>query len=141
MLKLSLTGSFCPVQSHAMGRYDFRPQRVHQTTTQLLNAERISSTPPWYNVVGSITPAQTLVRTQPVPHTRPRKGPRTKKASKLFQPQKIGYEEDMLRREFFKDHPWELARPRMIIEDDGRDSHKTDWRQIQQKEKALTGER
>ncbi|KAL2055530.1 hypothetical protein ABVK25_004338 [Lepraria finkii] len=123
-----------------MGRYDFRPQRVHQTTTQLLNAERISSTPPWYNVVGSITPAQTLVRTQPVPHTRPRKGPRTKKASKLFQPQKIGYEEDMLRREFFKDHPWELARPRMIIEDDGRDSHKTDWRQIQQKEKALTGE-
>lgn len=124
-----------------MGRYDFRPLRVHQTTTRLLKAEGISSPPPWYNVVGSIAPAQTLVRTQPVPHRVPRKGPRTKKASKLFQPHEIGYEEDMLRKDFFKDHPWELARPRLIIEDDGKDSQRTDWGQIQQKEKALTGER
>ena len=47
----------------------------------------------------------------------------------------------MLRKEFFKDHPWELARPRLIIEDDGKDSQTTDWAQIQQKQKALTGER
>jgi len=124
-----------------MGRYDFRPQRVHQTATQLLNSERIANPPAWYNVVGSITPAQTLVRTQPIPHQRRKLGPRTKKASKLFQPQVIGYEEDMLRKDFFKDHPWELARPRMIIEDEGKDSHKIDWSSIEQKEKALSGER
>ena len=47
----------------------------------------------------------------------------------------------MLRREFFKDHPWELARPRILLEDDGKDSQKTDWSRIQQKEKALSGER
>ncbi len=47
----------------------------------------------------------------------------------------------MLRREFFKDHPWELARPRMLLEDDGKDSQKTDWSHLQQKEKALGGER
>jgi small subunit ribosomal protein S23 len=124
-----------------MGRYDFRPQRVHQTATQLLKSERIANPPPWYNVVGSITPAQTLVRTQPIPHQWRKNGPKTRKASKLFQPQNICYEEDMLRKDFFKDHPWELARPRMIIEDDGKDSEKTDWSRTAQKEKALTGER
>lgn len=124
-----------------MGRYDFRPLRVHQTTTQLLNADRISHAPSWYNVVGSITPAQTLVRTQPLLHQRRKVPPKTKKASKLFQPQKISYEEDTLRREFFRDHPWELARPRMIIENDGKDSVKRDWSHLQQKEKSLDGER
>lgn len=64
-----------------------------------------------------------------------------KKASKLFQPQVIGYEEDLLRKEFFKDHPWELARPRMLIEDGGKDSQQTDWSRIEQKAKALSGER
>ncbi len=124
-----------------MGRYDFRPLRVHQTTTQLLTAERISTPPPWYNVVGSITPATTLVRTPPLPHQQRRAPPKTKKASKLFQPQKISYEEDTSRREFFTDHPWELARPRMVIENDGKDSQKTDWSRIRQKEKPLSGER
>ena len=124
-----------------MGRYDLRPHRVHQTTTQLLGADRISNAPPWFNVVGSITPAQALVRTQPLPHERRKAPPKTKKVSKLFQPQKISYEEDSLRKKFFKDHPWELARPRMIIEGDGKDSQKTDWSHTQQERKALSGER
>ena len=123
------------------GKYDFRPLRVHQTATQLLNVGRLSSPPAWYNVVGSATPAQPLVRLQAIPHKNPKNTKKIKKASKMFQPQKIGYEEDMLRREFFKDHPWELARPRMILEDDGRDAEKTDWSHIQQNEKALNGER
>ncbi|KAL9073223.1 MAG: hypothetical protein Q9161_003055 [Pseudevernia consocians] len=123
-----------------MGRYDFRPLRVHQTATLLLNTERLSRTPPWYNVVASITPAQTLVRTQPLPHQQRKAKSRTKKPSKLFQPQTIHYEEDALRKEFFKDHPWELARPRLVIEDDGKDSQKTDWSRIEQPEKALSGE-
>ena len=124
-----------------MGRYNFRPLRVHQTTTQLMNTDRISTAPPWYSVVGSITPAQTLIRTPPLRHQQRKSPPKTKKASKLFQPQKISYEEDALRREFFKDHPWELARPRMIIENDGKDSRRMDWSGIRQKGKALSGER
>ena len=124
-----------------MGRYDFRPLRVHQTATQLLTTERISKPPPWYNVVGSITPTQALVRTQPLPHQKRKGRPSTKKASKLFQPQTIHYEEDALRKEFFKDHPWELARPRLVIENDGKDSQTMDWSRIKQSEKALSGER
>ena len=129
------------LEDPAMGRYDFRPVRVHQTATQLLNTERITRTPPWYNVVGSITPAQALVRPQPLPHQHRKARSRTKKPSKLFQPQTIHYEEDALRKEFFKDHPWELARPRLVIEDDGKDSQKTDWSRIEQREKGLSGER
>ena len=29
----------------------------------------------------------------------------------------------------------------MVIEDDGKDSYRTDWREIRQPEKALSGER
>ena len=124
-----------------MGRYDFRPLRVHQTATQLLKTERMSRVPPWYGVVGSITPAQTLVRTQPLPHQHRKGRSSKKKASKLFQPQTIHYEEDFLRTEFFKDHPWELVRPRLLIEDDGKDYQKVDWERIEQPQMVLSGER
>ena len=124
-----------------MGRYDFRPLQVHQTATQLMQTGRINQLPPWYNAVGSIPPAEPLVRTQPLQHQTQSRQPRTKKASKLFMPQKITYEEDRLRREFFRDHPWELARPRLIIEDDGKDSHKIDYAHVRQPEQALSGER
>ena len=129
------------VVNRFMGRYDFRPLRVHQTATQLLQANKGSSPPPWYNVVSTVPPAQALVRTQPLPHAQRNKRKQTKKASKLFQPQQITYDEDRLRQEFFGDHPWELARPRMVIEDDGRDSYKTNWSRLEQSEKGLSGER
>lgn len=50
-----------------------------------------------------------------------------KRASKLFKPVHLNYEEDLLRWEYFNDHPWELARPRVVLEDDGRDAEKWDW--------------
>ena len=57
--------------------------------------------------------------------TKPKKV--KKRASKLFQPVQIRYEEDDLRRQFFNDHPWELARPRIVLETDGRDTERQDW--------------
>ena len=124
----------------AMGRH-FRPARVYQATTALLESERITRRPPWYDVVGGLAPPQSLTRLQPLPHSRRKMPKGTKKASKLFQPQEITYEEDLLRGEFFKDHPWEFARPRMIIENDGRDSYKSDWSKLQQPHTSLSGER
>ena len=123
-----------------MGRYDFRPLRVHQTATQLLETNRLPSPPAWYNVVGSIPPSATLVRPQPQQHIQSKRpGPR--KRSKLFKPLPVGYEEDKLRSEFFGDHPWELARPRVILENDGKDAQRTDWSRIRQPGRPLTGER
>ena len=122
-----------------MGRYDFRPARIHKTTSQLLATERITKPPPWFDVVGGITPSQILVRTPPVRHHERQN--RTKKASKLFRPQEIIYPEDRLRKEFFTDHPWELARPRVIIEEDGKDYKERDWSSIRPRDHPISGER
>jgi len=122
-----------------MGRYNFRPQRVHQAVTQLLGTDRLQAAPPWHDIVGTVPPSQILVRTQPVQHYQ---RPKTKKPSKLFQPQNITYPEDRLRREFFGDHPWELARPRVVIENDGMDARMHDWSEgIRQPGQPLSGER
>ena len=136
-----------PTSSPQMGRYNFAPARVHQATTDLLTCGRIQRPPPWYNVIGSVPPPEILVRTPPVQqHSSPpsdqlsRKLQR-RKPSKLFKPQRIDYPEDALRREFFKDHPWELARPRLVVESDGCDARRVDWSSIRQSGRPLDGER
>lgn len=59
----------------------------------------------------------------------------------MFQPQQIRHEEDDLRREFFGDHPWELARPRVLLENDGKDYQRWDWSKPDQTGRPLSGER
>ncbi len=56
-------------------------------------------------------------------------------------PVEITYKEDKLREEFFNDHPWELARPRVVLENDGKDARSWDWAQLEQPGKMLDGER
>jgi len=121
----------------AMGRYDFRPMRVRQTAKALFDSKREPNLPQWYDVVGNIPPGETLAR----PVLRIPKMRKARKASKLFQPLPIAYPEDKLRSEFFGDHPWELARPRLVVEDSGNDSKKYDWSKIVQPGKQLDGER
>ncbi|THY80907.1 hypothetical protein D6C95_09300 [Aureobasidium pullulans] len=124
-----------------MGRYNFAPQRVHQAATRLLQVRSAARggpsqpPPPWYTVIGNLPPSERLVR-PPLQPAR-RKG---RKASKLFQPVNLKYEEDQLRLDFFGDHPWELARPRQIVEDDGKDYQKFDWSQLDQPTKQIDGE-
>ncbi|KAI9710201.1 MAG: hypothetical protein M1812_007473 [Candelaria pacifica] len=123
-----------------MGRYNFSPLRVHQNASQLLETGRIASRPPWYDVVGDVPPAQTLVRPEPFQHRPPLQHRKRKRPSRMFQPQRITYEEDHLRQEFFGDHPWELARPRLVLENDGRDGERNDWKEIKQSQRQLDGE-
>ncbi|KAH0170724.1 hypothetical protein KCU67_g2500, partial [Aureobasidium melanogenum] len=124
-----------------MGRYNFAPQRVHQAATRLLQVRGSKGTttsqppPPWYTVIGNLPPSERLVR--PPLQPAQRKG---RKASKLFQPVKLQYPEDQLRLDFFGDHPWELARPRQVLEDDGKDYQKFDWSQLDQPTKQVDGE-
>ncbi|KAF2872326.1 mitochondrial ribosomal protein S25-domain-containing protein [Massariosphaeria phaeospora] len=119
-----------------MGRYDFRPLRVRQTAKALFDAKRVPHLPQWYAVVGDIPPGETLAR--PVQRAPRPRG--TKKASRIFQPLPIQYPEDKLRSDFFGDHPWELARPRLIVENSGNDSRGQDWSKIVQPGKQLDGE-
>ena len=125
-----------------MGRYDFRAQRIYTQTSQLLQSGRIDRRPAWFEVVHDNPPPQILTRTRPLEHSEtPVRRSKTKKASKrIFHPKQITYPEDELRSRFFQDHPWELARPRLVIEDDGVNGMET-WNKIRQTGRALNGER
>ncbi|RDL37785.1 uncharacterized protein BP5553_05218 [Venustampulla echinocandica] len=123
-----------------MGGRSLRPARVYQTASRLLEANSTSQPPVWYNTIGSIPPGEILTRTQPAQHRAQKHNSRIRKPSKMFQPQIIEYEEDRLRRQFHKDHPWELARPRVVLENDGRDGQKHDWSRIRQPGMPLSGE-
>jgi small subunit ribosomal protein S23 len=46
-----------------------------------------------------------------------------------------------MRKEFFSDHPWELARPRVVLEDSGNDHSRYDWSALEQDGKRVDGER
>lgn len=120
---------------------NLKPSRVYKTATLLLESQSISQAPPWYKTIGSIPPSEILTRTQPPQHQETNSKVRTRKPSKMFKPQPIEYEEDRLRREFYSDHPWELARPRIVLENDGRDGQRCDWSRIQQPGRPLNGER
>jgi len=119
---------------------NLKPSRVYQTASMLLETQSISQPPPWYSTIGLIPPAEILTRTQPTQHREPTRRPRIRKPSKLFRPQPIEYEEDQLRKEFYSDHPWELARPRIVLENDGRDGQRCDWSKIEQMGRPLNGE-
>ncbi|KAI6781584.1 uncharacterized protein J7T54_005295 [Emericellopsis cladophorae] len=110
-----------------MGARQLRPANVWRAKndllkTNLLSTDKGAARPPWYDVLRSTPPSETLVRT-----VRPRHVVDSTSNKQYYKPQEIVYPEDALRRLFYKDHPWELARPRMIVELDGKDYQKTDW--------------
>jgi len=117
-----------------------KPSRVYETATQILESQSGSQLPPWYTTIGSIPPGEILTRTQPVQHRDNVPKLRSKKLSKMFKPQPITFEEDHLRKEFYSDHPWELARPRVILEQDGKDGQRCDWSRLRQPDRPLNGE-
>ncbi|GAM87204.1 hypothetical protein ANO11243_052260 [Dothideomycetidae sp. 11243] len=119
-----------------MGRYDFAPQRVHRAVTRLHEANRIRTLPPWYDSVGTYPPSERLVR----PALQVGRAKKTGRASRMFKPVQITYPEDKLRETFFGDHPWELARPRTVLENDGKDYQRQEWDRIDQMDRPLDGE-
>ena len=124
--------------------------------------------PVWLEVVADIPPAQIFTRQQPVQHpltkirtktispanSNPKLPPRTstevttikptrskKRASQVFQPVPIRYEEDELRKQFYSDHPWELARPRVVLETSGDNyTHRDYSRNVRSPNAQLNGE-
>lgn len=120
-----------------------RPLRVYETVTNEL-ANRLLppypvQEPAWYKVMNAIPPTQVFTKPLPIAHRPSKKSLR--KPKKMWRPQQIVYEEDELRTNFFKDHPWELARPRIILEIDGKDYQKLDWSKgLRQPGLPLSGE-
>lgn len=136
--------------------------RVRQTAVAQQTCGKFPTPRCWVGVAATIPPATVGVRSLPQQHavveqrvktipgkpqpqvvfkTRPNRRVKSKKPSRIFQPVEIRYEEDQLRKEFFRDHPWELARPRVVLENDGKDYSRVDWSQLEQTGKHLDGER
>lgn len=96
--------------------------------------------PAWYKAVGVTPPSEAIIRTIP-PQLRQQNSKATK-PRKLYKPQSIMFAEDALRTSFYKDHPWELARPRVVVESDGMDHRHVDWSKgLIQRGVPLSGER
>ena len=131
-----------------MGRINLAAIRVRSRALRMREAQGQwgSSKPVWADITADIPPAQILTRHQPRQHpycetrmktlpkgpsqvtqiiTHPK--PKSAKPKNLYSPTTIRYEEDSLRKRFFTDHPWELARPRTIVETDGNQHAHADW--------------
>jgi len=118
-----------------------RPLRVAETASRMLETGLLRREPPWYRTVAAIPPSTSLVRELPVQLHEKKLRKHARKIPGLFKPQKIVYPEDELRNQFFRDHPWELARPRIVVENDGKDYRRVDWSKgIVQKGKKVDGE-
>ncbi|KAK4242203.1 mitochondrial ribosomal protein S25 [Achaetomium macrosporum] len=112
-------------------------------SSTIIKSDRSNRTPAWLQAVVHIPPAEVLTRPYPIQHTPPRdralkpgRQPRN-----LFRPTKIVHPEDQLRQEFYRDHPWELARPKLVLELDGQDARYRDWSKgLRQPGMALSGE-
>ncbi|KAM5469649.1 mitochondrial ribosomal small subunit component [Microsporum audouinii] len=144
-----------------MGKLNFAALQVRQSAISQAAAGKIRNKPCWIDIAEKIPPSSVLVRNLPQQHpltrqrvktlpgktepqtvieTRPGRRPKSKKPSRMFQPVRIEFEEDQLRREFYRDHPWELARPRVVLENDGKDHLRHDWSKLQQSRKRVDGE-
>ncbi|KYK56209.1 37S ribosomal protein S25 [Drechmeria coniospora] len=126
-----------------MGGRQIRPAGVLKAVSQELTHQMLpghaAAMPPWFEVMSSVPPAESLVRTV-TPRLR-KANAKTTKPKKLYRPQSISYLEDALRTNFYKDHPWELARPRIVLELDGKDHQHCDWsRGLRQPGVPLSGE-
>ena len=132
-----------------MGKHNLTPLRVASSANLLMRTVPTDKLirPAWFPIITDFPPSAPLVRTPPVQHRQPpstnvRRGARaTRKASRMFMPQRITHPEDQLRRDFFSDHPWELARPRVMLENDGRDALRWDWSLVRQSGRPVDGER
>lgn len=116
-----------------MGRYDFRPQRVLAAANLALDVGQIGRLPIWAEALQDIPPPPRLPRPILQHQGRIRR--------RAYQPPIIKYPEDKLRAEFFGDHPWELARPVVIVEDAGNDHKHYNWQELEQDGKKVDGEK
>ncbi|KAG0349260.1 mitochondrial ribosomal small subunit component [Podila humilis] len=140
------------------------PAKIHSHVTKLLKGGVIKNPPIWYAATTLAPPSPTFLREQDPSKANPRatlpfedvlqpsslpkkellRSSRSQKHLrwKPERPQKIVYPEDKLRRRFYEDHPWELRRPRCLVETSG-DGTQRNWASLLQEGRSiaeLTGE-
>ncbi|KAK7205793.1 mitochondrial ribosomal protein S25 [Myxozyma melibiosi] len=116
--------------------------QVLQRTSQMLRTGTAGLEPAWYKAVLETPPTTELNSKLTVKHLERAQKLKKKnfKVRDLFKPQKIVFPEDSIRTTFYTQHPWELARPKILVENDALEFTKSDWSKIEQHNKQLDGE-
>lgn len=136
---------------------------VLERTSQYLKAGVLKEKPAWFNVVGANPPSTDLTKKpkkfelkdqEEDPRnslfkkneatgfykTSPDKRDRSQKHNSISRVPKLKFLEDELRNVFYQQHPWELSRPKTLIETSGDEYKKCDWSRMLQLYKPLDGE-
>lgn len=135
---------------------------VLERTSAYLRSGLLKNTPAWYEVVASLPPTTKFTRepnlvnpsnTKNLAHlkeinekinsngfykTRATTVDKKPTTNKLYKPPQLQFVEDQLREVFYKQHPWEFSRAKMLVENEGGESY--DWSHLLQLGKPLDGE-
>lgn len=135
---------------------------VLERTSAYLRSGLLKNTPAWYEVVASLPPTTKFTRepnlvnpsnTKKLAHleeinekinskgfykTRASTVDKKPVANKLYKAPQLQFVEDQLREVFYKQHPWELSRAKMLVENEAGESY--DWSHLLQLGKPLDGE-
>jgi len=129
--------------------YRAPPAEVTKHVSRLLKGKLLKKPPTWFAAVQAVPPGPSIIRSQnpevnisgqtaaeqqliqanrPSTHTSIRHKQKNLK-TRAPKPRTIVYPEDRLRRQFYKDHPFELQRPKLLVESsDG--VNRTDFSQL-----------
>ena len=116
----------------------YSPLAVASQARLLMEKGLITGEPVWYQPVLDTPPMTDFARRPSQAHQGRRRNQQVD--IREIQPILRGMELH-LRKKFYTQHPWELARPRIATEDDGTDYVRYDWSKIEQHGKPLDGER
>ncbi|AET38819.1 mitochondrial 37S ribosomal protein mS23 Ecym_3329 [Eremothecium cymbalariae DBVPG len=136
---------------------------ILERTSSFLRVGLLARTPVWYDVIVKSPPSTKFARQPKLVNpstgaytaklrefsdnrnsssgtykTRANKHEKRVSTSAVYRAPKLYYFEDKLRSLFYKQHPWELSRPKILVENQGDEKH--DWSRIQQLGKPLDGE-
>ncbi|KAK9456433.1 mitochondrial ribosomal protein S25-domain-containing protein [Dipodascopsis uninucleata] len=109
--------------------------QIIKKTSHLLEIGSLKSEPVWFKAVLATPPISEETGKS---NALAFKSPIGSKLSKRVP--SIKYPEDSIREMFYRHHPWELARPKILVEDDGLNFTRHDWSKMGQNYKKLDGE-
>ncbi|KAF7721736.1 mitochondrial ribosomal small subunit component [Apophysomyces ossiformis] len=122
------------------------PTALARNVSNLIKGNLIKEPPLWLPVLQAIPPGPSIIRSQnpevnisaqtalekewTVKDTlTPARHKQKHLKTRAPRPRAIVYPEDRLRKQFYKDHPFELAKPKILVEDDSG-LNRTDFSQL-----------
>lgn len=136
---------------------------ILERTSSFLKAGLLTKVPAWYDIVSRVPPTKRFTRdpklTNPsndeylgelkefdmhideglkIYKTRASNKDKEVATSSMYKAPLLEYAEDRLRDLFYHQHPWELSRPKILVENNVDECY--DWSHIQQLNKSLDGE-